>query len=280
MAYCSSCGSQTSVNARFCAYCGTDLIQQSAHRPSAPEHTNKTISAEERHNKRKKLPSVKQTLKDALKATTIVLGCMVLFVAVNLGIQKYQRSREPGYVYTYRDSPEYAKKEKAIQEQLVGCGNPGYIAPNYPSNSNYPEDSDVPLMHMLHQEELAQASAEASASIAASSTPEALESRKCRDAVIYGLPYAPPAPPLPAKLTAEENAAKRKVMMLMKTITVVPAPEGKCENDKCFTMAVGERIATWKTDGQWRKVKAMSGKHKGEEGWAVLYVEQMKPLGR
>jgi hypothetical protein len=66
----------------------------------------------------------------------------------------------------------------------------------------------------------------------------------------------------------------------MKSITVVPELEGKCENDKCFTMAVGERIATWKTDGQWRKVKAMSGKHKGEEGWAVLYVEQMKPLGR
>ena len=265
--HCSSCGGQLSEGARFCAQCGNDLIQQSAPRPCAPEQTNKTISAEEGRNKRKKLPTVKQTLKDALKATAIVLGGIVLFVAVGLGIQKYQRSREPGYVYTYRDSPEYAEKEKKIKEQLAACGNTGTIT------RNYPQDSDVPLWHAMYQEEQAQADA-------ASSTPEALESQKCTDAVISGWPYAPPAPPLPAKLTAEEKAAKRKVMTLMKSITVIPAPEGKCENDKCFTMAVGEHIATWKTDGQWRKVKAMSGKHKGEEGWAVLYVEQMKLLGR
>jgi hypothetical protein len=83
-----------------------------------------------------------------------------------------------------------------------------------------------------------------------------------------------------AKLAAQENESKKKVMTLLKSITVVPELGEKCENDKCFAMGVGERIATWKTDGQWRKVKAMSGKYKGEEGWAVLYVDQMKPLGR
>jgi hypothetical protein len=82
-----------------------------------------------------------------------------------------------------------------------------------------------------------------------------------------------------AKAAAEENAAKRKVMTLLTSITVFPEFEGKCENDKCFTMEAGERIVTWETHGEWRNVKAMSGKHKGQEGWAVLYVDQFRPVG-
>jgi zinc-ribbon domain len=149
MPYCSSCGTQSSDNARFCAQCGTNLMQETSAKRSAPAIANNAISSmrmqgDERHK---------------ILAYVIVIAAAVVIFGLIIGAVTDHRSNgdsssnAPARIWTEQDEKnrvlqiEESKKRDKIMESIIlsACG------PS-PSN-NYPNDSDVPILHMMYQEE-------------------------------------------------------------------------------------------------------------------------------
>lgn len=80
---------------------------------------------------------------------------------------------------------------------------------------------------------------------------------------------------------SEKQAVKKMgVQTLLKPVTVVERPEAKCEGTKCFTTEVGERVVMLDSLGYWKRVKVVSGVHKGQEGWAFLHDDDLQSLAQ
>ena len=145
MPYCSSCGTQSSENARFCAQCGSNLMQETSAKRPAPAIANNAISSMRMQDDKwhKILPYV------------IAIAAAVVFFGLIIGAFTDHRSNgdrssnAPARIWTEQDEKNRVLQIEEIKKRdeiiLSACG------PS-PSN-NYPNDSDIPIWHMMYQEE-------------------------------------------------------------------------------------------------------------------------------
>jgi uncharacterized OB-fold protein len=123
MAYCSSCGSPISADARFCAQCGTKLIQQSTQRPTARKETVNTISTKQvpYDKRRKSLPKTIVTVAAAILISMVV----VAIIDHDSSSQSLSNSSDDDWVNTTVKDSTLAANDKAdlIRAGVAGRDN-------------------------------------------------------------------------------------------------------------------------------------------------------------